>query len=909
MKKVLIALSILLVLFVAAAIVLPIVLREPIMKAIKDEANKNLNATVDFADVDLSIIRSFPDLYVGITKFRIVGKGDFELDTLINLQKLVLDVDVMSAWKGSPVVNAIELIKPSVKVKILPDGRANYDIVPETAEKDQPKDVGQEGGAFNLKLDKLVVSDLRLVYDDRKERTFASIDDLDLKLKGDLGSDRTTLDIDLLVGRPVYRSGMLNIGYVRELAYEAAIDADLKNKVYKLTDNRMRVNGLNLRWDGTVGLRDKATDLDLTFSAPQTDFKELLSLIPAVYMHDFADVKTTGKLTLGGSVKGTMEGERLPSFRLAVAVDDASFKYPSLPRSVDQITFRLNVSNPGGSADGTTIDLQKLNFTIGANPVEMTALVTTPKSDPNVKAALKGRIDLGGLNDVIPFEENEKLAGVITADVALKARQSDIDAQRYNSVDAKGEFVLSGIRYTTPALKKEIDLNSAVFRFTPAFLEMVGFDAKAGATAFKANGRIDNYIGYLIQDEPLKGRLTVTSPLIDANELLGLSNAPAQPAPDAAPPAPAQGPAVVELPRNLDLALDASAAKLLYEDKVMEDVKARVSLKEGRAAIENFSLRMLGGQIGLTGSFTSDPDRHDPFDVTFDMKDVSAPVAFKTFNTVKRIAPVAEHLEGNISARFGLKGELDSKMEPVYASLNGGGGVSSKMLKMKGSKTINQVADVLKVSQLKDPSLENVNLSFRIEKGRVSVTPFDVKLGPVATTIGGSSGIDRTIDYVMATRVPRSIMGAAANQMADGLAAEASKLGVPVKLGENIDIDLLIKGTMDKPIIKPMLKGSSGGNLVDDLKKQAEEELKKKAQELENKAREEADKLKQQAMQEADRLKKEAEDRARAEADRLKKEAEAKAKAEAERLKREAEQRAKKEAEDKLKGIFGGKKK
>lgn len=905
MKKLLIVLGVLLALFAAAAIIVPIVLHGPIMQMVKDEANKNLDATVDFSDVSLSLIRSFPDLYVGIADLRIVGKGPFAKDTLLSMEKLALDVDIMSAFGPKPKVNAIELVKPRVKVKVLEDGKANYDIVPPAPDGVKTTEPEKESGPFNLELDLFRITDAALNYEDRKENMGLTIRDLDLDLKGDLGSEHTRIELVLGVADPVYKSGLMSISNVRELAYDATIDADLKNSIFKLEDNKMRLNGLNLKWDGTIGLRDKATDLDLTFAALQTDFKELLSLVPAVYMNDFNDVKTTGKLALNGTVKGVSQGDTLPSFKVNLAVDDASFKYPSLPRSAEQIAIRLNLSNPGGSADGTVIDLQKLHVNIGGNPVDMTALVTTPESDPNVKLGVKGKIDLSGLNDVIPFEENERLAGTVTADVSLNARKSLIDAQRYNDVDAKGEFILTGIRYTTPSLKKDIDLKSAVFRFTPSHVEMVEFDAQAGATAFKASGRIDNYIGYVVMDEPLKGRMTVTSPMVDANELLGLSNAPAEPAAQPAPPA--EGPAVVEIPRNLDLALDARINRLKYEDKVMEDVKALITLRNGRAAIESFTMRMLGGLIALSGSFATEPDGHDPFDVQLTMTDISAPVAFKTFNTVKRLAPIAENIEGNFSTRFSMKGMLDSKMEPVYESINGGGGISSKVLRMKGSKTINAVADAIKLTQLKDPSLNDVNLSFKVMKGRVHIEPFDVKLGPVAANIFGSSGIDRSLDYVMATRVPRSIMGAAANQVADGLAAQASKLGVPVKLGETIDIDLLIKGTMDKPIITPSLKGGSG-NVADDLKKQAEEELKRQAAELENKAREEAEKLKNQATQEAERLKKEAEAKARAEADRLKKEAEAKARAEAERLKKEAEQKAKKEAENKLKGIFGGKK-
>ena len=55
-------------------------------------------------------------------------------------------------------------------------------------------------------------------------------------------------------------------------------------------------------------------DMDITFKTTKTDFKTLLSLIPAIYMKDFEDVKTSGKLALNGFAKGTYNDSILPAF-------------------------------------------------------------------------------------------------------------------------------------------------------------------------------------------------------------------------------------------------------------------------------------------------------------------------------------------------------------------------------------------------------------------------------------------------------------------------------------------------------------------------------------------------------------------------------------------------------------------
>ena len=49
--------------------------------------------------------------------------------------------------------------------------------------------------------------------------------------------------------------------------------------------------------------------MDIKFNAPSTEFKDILSLVPAVYKNDFANIKTSGKAIFNGFVKGTYSRE------------------------------------------------------------------------------------------------------------------------------------------------------------------------------------------------------------------------------------------------------------------------------------------------------------------------------------------------------------------------------------------------------------------------------------------------------------------------------------------------------------------------------------------------------------------------------------------------------------------------
>ncbi|MBI1289298.1 MAG: AsmA family protein [Flavobacteriales bacterium] len=888
MKKLLIAFGVILVLLVAAIIVVPIVLKEPITKAVKEEANANLNATIDFGDVNISLLRSFPDLYVGIGELSVTGKGDFEGRTLVYLKTLALDVDLMSAFNGSPVVNQITLADGLANVIVLENGKANYDIVPESEDAAEAETTESSSGAFSVKLKEFKISGLEVMYTDKQGGMTFSTDALNLTLGGDFSADQTNMKTNVTMDNTKLAMGGISYLNGVELALDAAVDADLANNSYTLKNNEFRINGLHLSWDGTISMpNENDINLDLAYAAAKTEFKEVLSLVPAIYAKDFADVQASGSLELNGIVKGTYNDNTIPGFTTNLKVGNGQFKYPDLPKSVDNIAIDLNVMNPGGDVDFTVIDLKQFKFQLAENPFDVRALVKTPVSDPNIDASFKGKIDLTSLADAIPMEEGDKLSGTIIADAQMKGRQSDLDKGRYDKFNATGEFILMDIVYSTASVAVPVEVKYAQFKFAPKFLELASLDAKAGKSDFKMKGKITNYLGYVMSDGVLQGDFTFNSTLLEGNELAGLSTSEEAPAETEGTPQGGETsnePFVI--PKNLDLSLNTDIKKVVYDNINLLNTKGQITVRHGKADLRGLTFNTLGGSVAMSGYYDSSNEAKPKLNYDLDVQNVVLKEAYNTFGTVKKLAPIAEHTEGKVSVKFNVMGAMKSGTEVDYNSLTGGGRLMSPSLKITGTEALDKIAQVVKINAFKNPEVKDVNLSFKFLNGRVNVSPFDVKIGPVSANIFGSHGFDETMDYVISTSVPTSALGSQANAVINGLVAQANSLGAKFSAGNSIDVDILVKGTFKDPKITPAFKGTSGGgtgNVVEDLKQQAQDELKKQQEELERKAKEEAD-----------RLKREAEERARAEAERLKK---------------EAEDRAKKEAENALKGLFGKPKK
>jgi hypothetical protein len=474
----------------------------------------------------------------------------------------------------------------------------------------------------------------------------------------------------------------------------------------------------------------------------------------------------------------------------------------------------------------------------------------------------------------------------MVSDLAVKGRMSAIEQQRYEDFNASGSISLTAFNYTSKDYKQGFDLNQCSLTFNPKNVTLNNLDARMGNSDFKANGSLNNLLAYVFKKETLKGTLNLISNKIDLSDFNSEESTATTTA--AADTTPLD---LIEVPNNIDFVLNTSIGKIIYDNINLESVSGKLVIRDQAVNMDNLSFNTLGGSMKLSGLYAT--RERKKADVNFNMNiagfDIQQTV--KTFNTVKKMAAIAEKASGKFSTQFNMVGKLDEHMQPNLNTLTGGGKLQTANVIINNFTPLVKVADVLKMDQFKSLPVSNVNLSFKFEDGRVKVDPFDVTLAGITTNVNGSTGFDRTIDYTLAMNIPTSKLPSQASGAINGLISQANSKGANFSMGENVKMNLLMGGTVNNPTVKTDLKSTAGG-IVNQFKDKAKEELDKQKKAAEEKARAEAEKFKN-----------ETEAKAKAEADRLKKEAEAKAKAEADRLKKEAEKKAK----DALKGLFNKK--
>ncbi|MBU0486657.1 MAG: AsmA family protein [Bacteroidetes bacterium] len=895
-------LGILILLVIIAAIVIPIFFKDEIIQTVKNETNKQLNAKVDFGDVGLSIFSTFPDFGLSLENVSVAGINEFEGDTLAKIKQLYVKLDLMSVLFGDKYeIKTIELENPDILLKVLPGGKANWDIAKEstdTVPSTEPADTSASN--FAMELQKLSIINGNIVYDDMDGGIYAEVKQMNHTLKGDFTASTTDISTKTIIDSLTLR--MDGITYLKKskLDITADLEADLDNSKYTFRENQIAVNELGFSIDGFIQLLDDGYDMDLKYAAAKNEFRSFLSLVPAIWTQDFASIQTEGSLEFSGSMKGKYTDNALPAFDFNLGITNAMFKYPDLPKSVSGINLKMKASNPGGDADNTVIDIPAFSMVLGADPVNITAHVTHPVSDPNIASVIKAKLDLAGVSDFYPLSAGEQLSGKLASDISFKGKLSSIENEKYEEFEAKGSFILTGMKYTSADLPDPLLIEEMNLQFSPQSVALENFAMKTGKSDIQAKGKIDNLLSYVFRGDLLKGAFVLNSTFLDVNPFLVSEETPATPAAEGAEEVPLT---VFEVPANIDFTIGASIGKLIYDNMEMTDMKGIIVVKDKRIGMNGLNMNMLGGKLAMNGSYETTNPLKPLVEMKLDIVGFDFRKSWETFGTIKKFAPIMEKCVGTYSTTVNFNSILDNEMMPVYSSMNGGGTMKTSNVAIRGLNTLDKIGDALKMEEMKRMVVQNVNVMFEFKDGKIFVKPFDITYSKIKGKVEGWNSFDETMSYVVNLEIPTSMMGAQAKAAMNGLAGEAGKLlGKPVTVGETANVDVLVTGTVSDPKVKVGMKGAMD-NAMNDLKDQAKEEFDKKKEELEAKAKEEADRLKKEA---EDKLNQET-DKAKAEAEKAKQEAEAKAKAEADRLKKEAEEKAKKEAEDakkKLEGLF-----
>lgn len=1000
-KRIFIISGSLLILLLAAAVLIPYFFKDDLLNMGKRFANERIDAKLDFNEktVSLSILRNFPNLSFSIEDLSVTGKNEFEGKKLADIGRFYFTINLIDVIRKNYKINGIILDDADFYVKVLRNGKANYNIVESSSDTNTSKNSVE----LKLAIDYWEVNNMNLIYDDEPNAIYVEMNDFDHSGSGDFSQSLVDFETNTSIEELTFDMG--NTRYLKKANVDVDFNAnlDLANKVYTLKDNSLRINALELKADGSVR-QPNATDtkLDLTFNAPKTSFASILSLVPAAYTANFDKVKTKGKVQLDGFVKGIYTASRLPAFAVNLVVDDAEVKYPDLPLPIKNINTKIAINSPSSDMDAMTVQVPRFHVEIGKNPFDATLNLKNPISDPDIQTTVNGTVDLNQLQQAFPLEGVLKLAGIINANLEVDTRLSYVDTKAYDKIKTEGKLSMIGVNYNANNLppvtienlemkfnpesvqlqnfnfkignsdlkgkgaldnimayfsrnslmKGELSLNSNYFDvnqilkaqkdaaqkttterrkdksiatkmqdtttantfifdnfefklqaamkairykthnivnvalegdFSPSKVNLDNFELMIGKVDIRAKGMVENVFGYLLEEEVVKGNLTVYSNYMNLNQFMTKDGSAPEPKPSNKPMSEnveqiESDLEPIQVPANIDFTLFATCKRLLYDHYDFKNVQATVHIHNQILDVTALKADAFGGAIVMNGSYNTQNPEAPTFAFGYDVKQLDIQKIVQQVGLSTRFVPFLKSVYGNLNSEFQIEGKLLKNMYPDLSSIASKGIFKTFNTEVRNNGSLQKLGEKLNIDALKKLDLGNTTNFFTVENGRLKIDPASYKVKGMDVIFGGSHGLDNSMDYDMKMRIPRALLaknpvGNAINNQVDKglslLAPQAKKLGVNLKNSNYVNLQVDILGSVKKPQFKVNLLGAeaTGANVGQQITNTIKDEAQKVKNEVEAKAKAEAERIKKEAQAkleaEKKRLQKEAEDRAR----------------------------------------------
>jgi hypothetical protein len=785
LKTILKIIGVLIILFLVALFAIPYFFEDQIKAKIAEAINEKVDARVTFSDVDLSLIKSFPNANVSLEQLVIINKAPFEGDTLVSLGEVDLKMSIKELFKGKEEAIKIDGITSKnglINIIFNKDGIGNYDI----AIKNKETEKAGKNDPLSLTIKNYSIENFKFRYFDEKSKIKMVIDSINHEGVGDFAAQK----LDLVTKSTAKITlDMDKVNYMKDVALtlDAVLGIDLEKSKYTFKENKALINQLPLEFDGFIQMVEAGQQYDLKFKTPTSSFKNFLGVIPAAYASSLNNVKTTGDFTVAGFAKGLYSDTSVPKFNIEIASNNASFKYPNLPKTVQNIIIDTKIVNETGILNDTYVNIDQLSFKIDQDVFNAKANIKNITQNAIVDAALKGTINLANLSKAYPIKMDKPLSGILNADVTTKFDMLSVEKSQYQNINNAGTMSLSGFNYVDEN-GKTMNISNALVQFNPSQVNLKELNATTGKSDISVTGVLENFYGFIFRNQELKGNFNMNSKQLAVDDFMTTGETTKTTTKKAE---------AMKIPAFLNCTLTAKATTVLYDNLTLKDVSGKLIVKDEKVTLENVKTSIFGGTIGVNGA-VSTKGKTPVFNMDLKLNQVDIAQSFTQLDMLKKIAPIAGIINGKLNSSIKLNGNLDAtELTPDLKTLTGDllGQLLSTTVNSSNSTLLTALGANLKFIDVSKINLNDLKAAITFKDGKVNVKPFDIKYKDIKATIGGTHGFDQSMNYNLKFDVPAKYLGSEANALIAKLsAADAAKL-------ESFPINAVLVGNFTNPKI------------------------------------------------------------------------------------------------------------
>ena len=839
-KKIFLYSGITVVVVIGILLVLPFVVNlDKYISKITGPASKAIGRQVSIGHLRLTILSG-----LGVELKNVTIQEKVPAATpFVHVADVEVGVKLLPLLKKEIAISKVILVKPAINIMRYPDGRYNFsDLLQKKTEKPAEKITAtakpSTGIPEGFYLDKLSVSDGVINLTDvghGKEHTyglnhinvgvygfnvkkafkvslgvsFNNLKDARLDIHGNVGPTGTQISVEHLPLNLTILLRHIDIPYVMSLAGVKALplsagtlDVDEKlsskpagsmdiqgeiqlsglaltngtispftisntmqflpkEKMLTIRDITVKSDGIDLGAKGSVNIATKAINIDLT--SRQLSLEKLLAFYSPLSKSLPKEVSIGGD----GSIQTTVRTAKTAiGIQGTIDLAKATISYGKLFVKPAPVPLSLSYAI---TKDGNAVTISDIKFILDKLALDAAGKVMM-SGDMNGEIRVHTNpLQIQSLEDTVPMIKSYKAKGSVVLEADAHGA-----FKNPKQVAVQGRLQVKDVSANIASLPKPLKSFTMDTVFTRDSVNLKSMIVQIGQSVIRANGTIRDF-------SAPQGKLNVTSPYLNADELMPASKAKEEHPEKQA--AAQQGEAKPSLLDKADITLSANVKKGIVKKAQFTDLVMLARIAKGTIVLDKFDVKTFSGNIAANG--TVGMNKEQPYNVKLRANGLNLGDILATFTTYKDV----------MNGRLGTDIALHGNAKELKRTVSGKGTLTLADGEIKTFSILSQLTSIAKLANISagnTTKIHTMKMDAVIDNGKVTTNDLKMIGNDVNVTANGYFDLDSNLNYHATGTLSRGI--------SNGVGGTAGQL-VKNQQGE-VEIPFILTGDIRRPVFK-----------------------------------------------------------------------------------------------------------
>lgn len=310
----------------------------------------------------------------------------------------------------------------------------------------------------------------------------------------------------------------------------------------------------------------------------------------------------------------------------------------------------------------------------------------------------------------------------------------------------KGIVGLNRLRFRTPEFGLPIRMSKTAVTVDGPKITLKNASVRIGRSNMTATGDMMGVYRAMTKGEKLTAHLSLTSDLIDCNQLINSLSFPEDTTEVLTDSVPSEMKLFV-IPRNIDFELQTDLKKVIFEKMLFENVHGAVDIKNQAIHLEDLSMRALNADMKAVMVYKAGSPRGGYAGFDFKIRNINIAKLVDFVPALDTIVPMLRSFKGRVMFDVAADARLDSAMNIRIPTLRSAIHIKGDSLVLMDGETFAEISKMLMFKNKKENVFDSISVNVTVHDGNVTVYPFLVEIDRYKAAVGGEQGLDMNFNY------------------------------------------------------------------------------------------------------------------------------------------------------------------